>query len=220
MPQFYTAGQLFTIVKDLCQNEMDDLSTDSNGQQDAVFRLINLCSWRLPRIHYLSVYSDAKTISADGFVTFQLSSTDIADLFEPLMILDANDKRMQQRTSDDAPIGWWRESHNLEIHIRGFNYTRPLIAGPYTLKYLKYPKQITLEGDKLEIAPSGYYQLVHDVARLIKLTRNSYQGSEFMGTQAEQSLTQTVQGAISGRGIGSGTTPPGLNDVKNARGAI
>ena len=218
MPQFYTAGQLFTIIKDICQNEMDDLGADLDSQKEAVFRLINLCSWALPRIHYLVSYSDAKTISADGYVTFQKDASDISNLFEPMMILDENDKRMQQRTSEDAPCGWYRASHNQEIHIRGFSYSRPLVAGAYTLKYLKYPKQITLETDSLEIAPSGYQQLVYDVAKMIKLTRNSYAGADYMQQNADKAMMQSVQGAISGMGVGSGTTPPSKTDVNDARG--
>jgi hypothetical protein len=218
MPSFYNAGQLFTIISSVCQNEMQDLATDTQGQKDAVYRLMNLCLWKQGRIAYWSQYSDQLNLSADGYYTFNSSNQPITDLFEPQMIFQPNGQPLQPRTSDVAPIGWYRESQNLQIHIRGFSATPALAAGNYQLKYLKYPKQITIDGDAIEIAPSGYYQLVFDVCRMIKLSRNSYGGAEFMGQHADQALSAAVQGAISGRGTGAVGQPPSAADVQNVRG--
>jgi hypothetical protein len=218
MPNFYNAGQLFTVISSICANEMDDLSTDAQGKKDAVYRLMNICLWKMPRVVYWSQYSDLLNLSADGYVTFKYGSTDITDLFEPQMILMPNGQPLQKRTADDAPVGWYRESQNLQIHIRGFSAATPLTPGNYQLKYLKYPKQITIDADAVEIAPSGYYELIMDICRMIKLTRNSYGGSEFMGQQADRALSAAVQGAISARGTGSTGQPPGPQDVQNIRG--
>jgi hypothetical protein len=224
MPSFYNAGQLFTIISSLCQNEMQDLGTDSDpttgqsqSQKDAVYRLMNVCLWDMPRVVYWSQYSDQLNLSADGYFTFQYKSTDISDMFEPQMVLQPNGQPLQKRTSDDAPIGWWRESQNLQIHIRGFTSYDPLIVGNYQLKYLKYPKQITIDADEVQIAPSGYNQLIFNVCRMIKLSRNSYQGADFMGNQADKALSQALQGAISARGTGSTGQPPSDADVQNVR---
>jgi hypothetical protein len=218
MPNFYNAGQLFTIISGICSMEMEDLATDPQGQKDAVYRLMNISLWKMPRVSYLSQYSEQLNVTIDGYVTFKYSSQDISDMFEPQIIFQPNGQPLQKRTSDDAPIGWWRESQNLPIHIRGFTSYAPLTVGNYQLKYLKYPKQVTIDGDAIEIAPSGYYELIFDVCRLIKLSRNSYGGAEFMGQKADQALGSSVQGAISARGTGSTGQPPSAADVQNVRG--
>lgn len=218
MANFYEASELFTIISSICQNEMQDLSTDPAGQKTAVYNLMNICLWKQPRVVYWSQYSDVLNLSADGYVTFKFASQDVTDLFEPQIIFKPDGSPLLKRSSDDAPIGWWRESQNLPIHIRGFSSYAPLAVGNFTLKYLKYPKQITIDSDAVEIAPSGYYQLIFDVCRLIKLTRNSYQGAEFMGAQADRALMQTVQGAMSARGTGSTGQPPSVQDAQYVRG--
>jgi hypothetical protein len=215
MPSFYNAGQLFTIISSICQNEMQDLATDIQGQKDAVYRLMNVSLWKLPRVVYWSQYSDPLTLSADGYLTFKYQTTDIADLFEPQMILKPNGQELMKRNFDTGPIGWWRDSQNSQIHIRGFSAVPPLVAGNYQLKYLKYPKQVTIDGDEVQIAPSGYQELIFDVCKLIKLSRNSYQGAEFMGQHANQSLSAAVQGSISGRGTTIGQ-PPSIADAQIA----
>lgn len=218
MPNFYNAGQMYTVISSICANEMDDLSTDSQGKKDAVYRLMNICLWKMPRVVYWSQYSDQLSLSADGYVTFKYQSTDISDLFEPQVIFQPNGQPLQKRTADDAPIGWWRESQNLQIHIRGFASYAPLTVGNYQLKYLKYPKQITIDADEVQIAPSGYQELIFDVCKLIKLSRNSYAGADFMGNQADKALMQGVQGAISARGTGSTGQPPSIQDASYAKG--
>lgn len=218
MPSFYNAGQLFTIISSMCQNEMDDLATDTQGKKDAVYRLMNICLWKLPRVVYWSQYSDQLSLSADGFVTFNYNSSPITDMFEPQMIFQPNGQPLQKRQSDDGQIGWWRESQNLQIHIKGFTSYAPLAAGNYQLKYLKYPKQITIDADEVQIAPSGYQELIFDVAKMIKLSRNSYAGSEFMGQNADKSLMQAVQAGLSARGTGSTGQPPSAQDASYVRG--
>lgn len=140
-------------------------------------------------------------------------------MFEPLMILDPNGKTVQKRTADDAPKGWFRDAENQEIHIRGFSLaSQPLVAGAYTLKFIKYPKKVTISTDTVEFPPSGYQTLIQEVLSLIKYSSNSYGSAEYLDGQAKRGYGNVAQAAMSARGTGSSGQPLSMNDVNVARG--
>lgn len=212
MSSIYNAGQLATIIKKLVQMDLEELGPDDDTQNSYIFQFMNIIMMKMARMAYNVEFSDAKTISADGYVTFQLNGTDISNMFEPLTVYDASDNEMQKRTSYSAPKGWWRESNNLGIHVRG------LTSGSYKVKYIRYPALVTLTTDTVEIPPSGYDALIKDVVSLIKLAPNSYAGSETVGAMAKQAYGGVTQGAISARGTGNSGQPPGPADTLTARG--
>jgi hypothetical protein len=212
MPNIYNSGQLATIIQNLAQNEMGDLGATDALQKSAIYSLMNIAMMKLARIAYNTTYSDALAISTDGFVTFQVSSQAITNMFEPLVVLTSADQEIQKRTSYSAPTGWWRDSQNLEIHVRG------LTVGNYTLKYIRYPKLVTLDTDTVEFPPSGYDALIKDIMSLVKLTRNSYAGSEYMDGKSKAALGEVTQAAMSAKGTGSTGQPVGTVDLQIARG--
>lgn len=222
MPNLYNAGQLASIIIKLGEKDIDDLGSDVDSQQSYIFYYMNLAMMELVKLADVSVESDAMSLSADGVVTFTRSGTPITDLFEPKRIMYTEVgtiKTLAKRTADEAPSGWWRESQNSDIHIRGFTVTpKPLPATTYTLKYLKYPKQVTIESDEIEFAPSGYMTLIHRVLSLIKYAKNSYGGADFMDGKAKSGYNNTVQAAISARGTGTTGQPLGLQDSTQAKG--
>lgn len=209
MTAIYNAGQLATIIKKLAQMDMEELGPDDDTQNSYIFQFMNIVMLKMARMAYNVEFSDAKTISVDGYVTFQLNGVDISNLFEPLSLLDSDENEVTKRTSYSAPKGWYRESNNLGVHVRG------LTSGTYSLKYIRYPNLVTLTTDTVEIPPSGYDALIKDVIALIKLAPNSYAGSEFAGGLAKESYGEVTQGAMSARGTG---TPPNTRDTMTARG--
>lgn len=211
MTAIYNAGQLATIIKKLVQMDLEELGPDDDTQNSYIFQFMNVIMLKMARMAYNVEFSDAKTISADGYVTFQLNGSDIANLFEPMTLLDANNAEVIKRTSYSAPKGWFREANNLGVHVRG-------LIGTYTLKYIRYPKLVTLTTDTVEIPPIGYDALIKDVISLIKLAPNSYAGSEYVGGLAKQAYGGVTQGAISARGTGNSGQPPGVADTAVARG--
>lgn len=219
MPNLYNAGELATIIKKLAAMDTEDLGADNDAQNSYIFMYMNIAMFKLARLANQIKYSDSKTISADGYVTFQQAATDISNMFEPLIVFDPNGKPVQKRTSDDAPIGWYRDAENQEIHIRGFSATsRPLTAGSYQLKYIRYPKKVTITTDTVEFPPSGYDALIKEVLSLIKYSSNSYGSAEYLDGQAKQSYGNLLQGTMSARGTGSTGQPVGENDMRIARG--
>lgn len=225
MPQLYSAGELFTIIKMLGAKDIEDFG-DDEGQKNAVYYFMNIEMMKLAKLVEKVVYSESKSLSADGYVTFQQSGVDINDIFEPKTILYTEAgvlKELPHRTSDVAPQGWWRESQNNEIHIRGFGSVtgqnpRPLPSTTYQLKYIKYPSKVTVDGSMVDIPPSGYSELIHGVLRLIKYAKNSYGGADFMDQKAKSEYNNLVQGTISGRGTGNTGQATGINDATVAKG--
>lgn len=217
MPNLYNSGQLATIIKKLGENDIEDLGADDDSKNTFIFYYLNIAMWKLARLAYNVANSDAKNLTTDGYVTFQRNGADIADLFEPLMIFDPNGRQVMKRSADDAPIGWWREAQNMEVHIKGFSAAgaQKLPAGNYQLKYIKYPKQVTLPDDAVEFPPSGYDSLIKEVLALIKYSKNSYAGAQYMETGAKTSYGAAAQGAQMARGP---YQPVGKQDVTDARG--
>lgn len=212
MTAIYNAGQLATIIKKLAQMDVEELGPDDDTQNSYIFQFMNVVMLKMARMAYNVEFSDAKTISADGYVTFQLNGVDIANLFEPQTLLDASENEVMHRTSYSAPKGWFRESNNLSVHVRG------LTSGSYKLRYIRYPALVTLTTDTVEIPPIGYDALIKDVISLIKLAPNSYAGSEYVGGLAKQAYGGVTQGSVSARGTGSSGQPPGNQDTLTARG--
>lgn len=224
MPQLYTAGELATMIKMMGAMDVADLG-DDESQNTYIFYFLNLAMMELSKLADVSVESDEVTLSADGLVTFTRSGEAILDLFEPKRIMYTENgvqKVLQKRTSDEAPYGWWRESQNREIHIRGFvapgGGNKPLPATGYKLIYLKYPNKVTTTASTVEFAPSGYMTLVHRVLGMIKYAKNSYGGADFMDAKAKLGYNNATQAAISARGTGNSGQPLSIADAAQAKG--
>jgi hypothetical protein len=209
MTQIYNAGQLASIIEKMSEMDVYDLGEDPSTY---IYYYLNIAMMKLARVAYQVKFSDALAISGDGYKTFQIAGTDISDVFEPMVIYDSNEVEVQKRTAYSAPKGWWRESDNLPIHVRG------LAAGNYTLKYVKYPARVSIASDPIEFPPSGYDVLIKEVIASIKYSKNSYGGAEFADAQAKKSMGLALQGSVSARGTGTTGQPPGPVDSQTARG--
>lgn len=212
MSYIYNSGQIATIIIKLAEMDIPDLGADSTTQNSYIYQFMNIAMMKLAKVAFIVTYSDVLAISANGQYIFKKNTAPIVDMFEPQTILSSTDTPLLHRNSYEASTGWWRDSQNQEIHLRG------VTAGNYTLKYLKYPARVTLDTDTVEFPPSGYDALIKEVLSLIKYTKNSYGGADFMDAKAKVALGEAVQGAISARGTGSTGQPPGAADTQIGRG--
>lgn len=219
MTYLYNAGELASIIIKANEKDIEDLGGDLDSQQSYIFKFMNIAMWKLAKLAERVEYSDALTLSADGFVTFTKSGQPI-ELFEPKTIYMPSGQPMNKRTSDEAPLGWWKEAETVDIHVRGFGLTtnQKLVTGDYVLKYLRYPKKVTLPTDNIDFPPAGYDALIKEVSAMVKLPKNSYSGSDFFDNKAKQSYNNLTQGSISARGTGSTGQPTGMNDAQQAKG--
>lgn len=218
MTQVYTAGQLALIIQKLGQKEIAELGNDDSTQKSYIYNFMNLAMMKLARLANQVVYSDALNIAADGNVTFQVNAADITNLFEPSEIFGPTGQQMQKRYTYDSPIGWYRDGENTSIHIKGFSYIRPLVAGNYTLKYIKYPKLVTIDTDTVQFPPSGYMALVKEVLSLIKTSGNEMADAQYLDGGAKTDYGEIGQAAMSAKGTGSTGQPISAQDVQVARG--
>lgn len=219
MANLYNAGQLATIITKMGENDVPELGTLPNTY---IYLYLNIIMMKYARIADVVKYSDPLVMSADGEKIFTQAGNAITDMFEPMQIYDpANPSsiRIDKRTSDEAPKGWWREANNTEIYIRGFSLaSQPLAAGSYILKYKKYPARVAIDGDIVEFSPAGYDVLIKETLAMIKASRNSYGGMEVMDRMAKVSLGEATQAAQSAKSTGSTGTPIGPVDTAIGRG--
>jgi hypothetical protein len=220
MPQFYTLGELAAIIKMRNAMDIEDLGSEAN-QLTFIAYYVNISMWELAKLADWSVESDAMTLSADGNVTFTASGIAITDMYEPKRIMytvGGVERSLRKRSSDEDTVGWWRESQNSPIHIKGFSASPALPSTGYKLKYLKYPKKVSIESDEIQFPPQGYETLINMVSAKIKEAKNSLQDAEYLNGKAKTGYNNVAQAGISARGTGSTGQPIGINDATQAKG--
>jgi hypothetical protein len=199
------AGQLATLIKQMIKMDLAEIGENSEAQNTYIYDFMSRSMQKMARLAYITRISDPLTISADGFATFKLSAADIADMYEPLRILDSTGREVAKRNSFGAPKGWWKESANSQIHVKGLN-------GSHILHYIKYPKEITASSDIPEFPPSAYMGLVYDTMGMIKESKNYYDEANNMYLLARTHLKIAVKANEDARGF-TGGRPPSINDV-------
>jgi hypothetical protein len=197
----YNAGQLATIIKKLGEMDIQDLGNDDATQKSNIYTFMNIAMMKHARLAYLLETSDSLNITIDGYQAFLKNGTSIKNMFEPLYLIDNSGYEVSNRTSYTSPKGWYRESFNKDVHTKG-------IAGVHNLHYLRYPTLVTTDDSIVDFPPSGYDVLIKEVLAMIKYTRNSYGGAEFLEKNAKEQLNQVAEGSVRAQGTGSTGEPP------------
>jgi hypothetical protein len=200
-----TAGQLATIIKQVSKMDIAELGENSSIQDTYIFDFMSRALNELASLAFVVRTSDALNITQDGYVTFQIAGSDITDLYEPLRILDSNGNEKGKRYAFTADGGWWRESANTPIHVKG-------MIGSYVLQYKAYPKEITVASDIPEFPASGYMALVYWTCALVKESKDYFEEAQHMYTLARERLKLVVKANMDARGT-TGGMPPSIYDV-------
>jgi hypothetical protein len=208
-----TADDLIPTIKKLTSSFLEEIGGTDSAQNSFIFIYLNNALRKLANIAYTMKISDPMTINADGFITFKSGAQDITNLYAPLRIVDPTGKESAKRVSYvDTKVGWWRESHNTQMHVRGFN-------GAYTLHYIAYPAQVAQTSSVIEFPDAGSMGLAYYTAALIvESLPNSKSLAVHFYTLAQQHLKVAVQANIDARGHSSGGFVPSLNTVDLAFG--
>lgn len=199
-----TAGELIDIIRDECAMELGDLGNSETEQNDTLYRFLNVVLRKRVRQAFKVAFSDSLTISADGYQTFLRGSVDVTtELYEPQGVFPysggADGVAAQKRTSWEAPTGWIHEDAYSQIHTRG-------LSGSYRLKYLRYPANVSASGDVLEYPQAGYWDLIYDVASMVKLIKNAY--DESIAVRNLATGTASVKASTSSKGTNSSPPSP------------
>lgn len=199
------------MIKKIAVSFLEEIGSTDSDQNVYIFDYLDKALKKLAGIAYVMKISDVKALSADGFVTFQQSGLDIANMYAPLRILDPNGRELAKRTSFTDTKGWWRESSNTQLHIKGFSLTsQALAAGNYTLHYLAYPATISSSSSVIEFPDAYAMGLCYYTAAMI--------GESFVDSDkslvshyynlADADIAIATQANIDARGHGSGGFVP------------
>lgn len=216
-----TAGDMLLTIKKISASYLEEIGSTDGDQEVYIFEFLNNALRKLANIAYVMKISDVKALSADGFVTFQSSAQNITNMYAPLRILDPNGREIAKRTSFVDTKGWWRESANTQIDVKGFSLTsQPLAAGNYTLHYLAYPAAIASTSSPVEFPDAGTMGLCYYTAALIveafadsdkNIANHFYQ-------KAKGHLRIAVKANLDGRGHSSSGFVPSMNDIETVFG--
>lgn len=206
-----TAGDLVPTIKKLAVSFLEEIGATDKDQDFYIYMYLNNALRKLAGIAYIMKESDLISLSTDGYVTFLSSSQPIANMYAPLRILDPSGRETAKRTSFVDVKGWWRESANTKIHMKGFTVaSQPMAAGNYVLHYLAYPATVASAGSVIEFPDAGAMGLTYFVAAMIgesfvdgdKRIVDHYYGL------ADAEIPITTQANIDGRGHSSGGFVP------------
>lgn len=210
------ASDVTTTIKKLVESYLEEAGNTDQEQNNTIFMYLTLALRKLAHLAYYEKASDALYISSDGDAIFQRSGQDITDIYSPLRILDPQGRETPKRVSYADTRGWWRESANTNINLKGFALaTNPLPAGTYTLHYLAYPASVNSLNSPLNFPDAGIMGLCYYTAALIleslptaKDLSNHYYGLAD-GNWEVVGLANSM-----GRGVSSGGIVPSPADAK------
>lgn len=190
----FLMSDILQTIRDLSANEIEDLGTDPNTQNAAIFRIVTSVLREMVKEANNVEWSDELNISSNGYQTFTRASSAITDMYLPIGVYNvtgAREKPTTKRTSFDIGMGWYRESDNQKIHTYG-------LTGNHKLQYIRYPVAVTASGDTVELPLASQRELIMRVVSTAKLVKNFYQESEAVKAQANKSAT--VRAAMAAKG--------------------
>ncbi|MNY18347.1 hypothetical protein D3C86_1517230 [compost metagenome] len=139
-------------------------------------------------------------------------------MYSPLRIIGPDGWEINKRTSFTDYRGWWRESSNSDIHIKGFTDPgNPLLSGGYLLQYLAYPALVTDTSSVVEFPDSGTMGLCYQCAALIVESLPSAKDlAVHYYNLSSQYMKIATQANIDARGQSSGGFVPSLFTIDQA----
>ncbi len=205
----FSVGELTSQIKKMGKMDIAHLGNDSD-QNTYIYYYMTLAMWKYVSLVYVTRTSDELAVSADGYVTFQRDGADIQDLYQQLRILapDESGTELSKRTSFSAPRGWYRESVNSQIHIKG--------TGTYVMQYKGYPAKASTAAQILEWPATSYDLLIYETIGKIKESLDDAQGAAAAYAIADKLIPILVKANADAQGSTTGN-PPSQGDVEAYR---
>lgn len=199
MPSTYTVGEITSMIKMLIKMDLAEIGENESTQNQYIWYYMTLAMWRYASLAFIVRESDPLVVTVDGYVTFKRATVDIDDLYEQLRVLNASGTEVNKRTSYASPIGWWRESINTQIHIKG--------AGTYTMQYKAYPAKVTSAAQVLEWPATSYDLLMHQTCGMILESKEYYEESNHHYAIVDKLIPVIIKANIDARGVTGGMPP-------------
>jgi hypothetical protein len=206
----YSAGELASQTKKMGKLNLAHLGNSASEQNTYIYYYMTMSMWKYAALNFRKRVSDPLTVASDGYVTFLTGGNAIEDLYEQLRILtpDESGTEVQKRTAFAAPKGWWRESANDPIHMKG--------AGTYVMQYKAYTDKITADSQIPQWPASCYDLLIYETIGKIKESLNDLEGALAAYAVADKLIPLLVKANTDARGT-TGGQPPSYNDIQYYR---
>lgn len=207
----YSVGEITSMIKKESKMNLALLGNTDTDQNTYIWYYMTLAMWKYVSLAFAVRVSDLLTVTADGYVTFKRNNADIDDLYEQLRILtpsEAGTELSKRSSFTYTNPGWWRESANTQIHIKG--------AGTYVMQYKAYPAKAANTEQVLEWPAASYDLLMFETIGKIKESKDDAQGAAAAYAVADKLIPILVQANMDAQGTTMGR-PPSLANVANYR---
>lgn len=206
----FTVGELTSQIKRESKMNIAHLGND-NEQNTFIWYYLTLAMWKYVGLIYKKRVSDPLVVASDGYVTFKVDDADIEDFYAPIRIYvgSENGKALVKRTSFEAQQGWFIESANDRMHIKG--------AGTYVLSYRAYPAKATSASQVLEWPAASYDLLMFETIGKIKESLNDLEGAAQAYTTADKLIPILVKANLDNSQSSTGGAVPSQNEVQYYR---
>ncbi|MDF2653060.1 MAG: hypothetical protein K0Q73_8865 [Paenibacillus sp.] len=199
------------MIKKESKMNLAQLGNTDAAQNTYIHYYLTQALWKYAGLISRKKTSDALVVASDGYVTFQVSGADIEDMYAPIRIMVNSEAgtTFRKRTSFDAPNGWFKETANDPIHIKG--------AGTYVLQYKAYHPKITSETQALEIPQTSYDLIQYETLGKIKESLNDVEGTAAAYAVADKLIPILVKANMDSSMSTTGGMVPSQNEVQYYR---
>jgi hypothetical protein len=208
----FVVSDLNAMIKKESKMNIAQLGNTTTDQNTYIYYYMTQALWKYAGIIYRKKISDPLVVAANGYVTFQFGATDIEDMHSPIKILNAPEvsgTTFSKRTSFDAPNGWFKESANDQIHIKG--------AGTYVLHYRAYHAKIASEGQALDIPQAAYRLIQYETLASIFHSLNDIESFNAMRSIAMAEVPILIQANMDSSASSTGGVVPSQAMAANYR---
>jgi hypothetical protein len=213
MPSYtFLVSDLNAMIKKESKMNIAQLGNTNTDQNTYIFYYMSQALWKYADIIYRKKISDPLVVVTNGYVTFKVDAVDIADLYAPIKILvspEVSGTTLIHRSSFDAPTGWFKESFNDQIHIKG--------AGTYILHYRALHAKITGDGQTLDIPQAAYRLIQYETLASIFHSLNDIESFNAMRAIAIAEVPILIQANMASSAATTGGVVPSQAMAANYR---
>lgn len=208
----FQVSDLNAMIKRESKMNIAQLGNTTADQNTYIWYYMTQALWKYAGIIYRKKVSDPLVVTANGYVTFQFGEADIEDMHSPIKILvspEDSGKTFTRRSSFDATSGWFKESANDPIHIKG--------AGTYILHYRSYHAKITADGQDLDIPQAAYRLIQYETLASIFHSLNDIESFNAMRAIAVAEVPILIQANMDSSASTTGGVVPSQNSAQYYR---
>jgi hypothetical protein len=208
----FTVGELNTQIKRESKMNLAQLGSTDASQNSYIWPYMTQALWKYAGLIFRKKVSDPLVVAANGYVTFQFGGVDISDMYAPMKILiapEVSGSTFVHRTSFDAPNGWFKESANDRIHIKG--------PGTYILHYRAYHSKITSDAQTLDLPQAAYRLIQYETLALIFHSLNDVASAGAMQAIADKEIPILIKANMDSSQATSGGVVPSQNEAQYYR---